>query len=139
MRILFDINVILDVMLLREPFVNAAARLMVEAEKRTIKGFLCSSSVTTIYYLIERTKNSKTAHEKVAELLSIFNLSSIDKSIFLAALNSKFTDFEDAVIHESAIAQDIEAIVTRNLKDYKYSKIPVYDPDELLALLDASI
>lgn len=136
MKILFDINIILDVMLIRERFINSALQLLVEVEKKNIYGFLCESSITTIHYLIESEKNTKLANEKVAELLKIFNLSSIDKTIFESALSSKITDFEDAVIHESALRQEIDGIVTRNIKDFKHSKISVYDPDELLTLLN---
>ena len=136
MKILFDINIILDVMLLRKQFLNSATQLLVEVENKNIEGYLSSSSITTIFYLIQKEKNTKLAHEKVSELLSIFDLSTIDKSIFISALNSQFTDFEDSVIHESAYRQGIEGIVTRNTKDFKHSKIPIYDPNELLSIFN---
>jgi len=136
LKILFDINIILDVMLIRKPFLNSALQLLVEVEKKNIDGFLSASSITTIHYLIENAKNTKLADEKVAELLKIFNLSYIDKSIFESALSSKISDFEDALIHESAYRQEIDGIVTRNIKDFKHAKISIYDPDELLTLLN---
>ncbi len=123
-------------MLIRKPFLNSALKLLVEVEKKNIYGYLCESSITTIHYLIESAKNTKLANEKIAELLRIFNLSCIDKSIFESALSSKISDFEDAVIHESAYRQEIDGIVTRNIKDFKHAKISIYDPDELLALLN---
>lgn len=138
MRILFDINVILDVMLIRKPFITSALQLLVEVENKNINGFLCASSITTIHYLIEKAWDSKLANEKISELLNIFELSSVNKSIFESALNSKFNDFEDAVIHESAFRHKIDGIVTRNTKHYKFSKIPVYDPNQLLELINTS-
>ncbi|MCK5852688.1 PIN domain-containing protein [bacterium] len=137
MKILFDTNVILDVMLLREPFLKSSAFLLAEVERKNIEGFVCSTTVTTIHYLVEKTKGRKTALSQIENLLKIFQVTQVDKSCLESALNSKITDFEDAVLNESAFRERVDGIVTRNGKDFKHSKLTIYNPEELLQVLKA--
>ena len=135
MKVLFDTNVILDVMLLREPFLKSSALLLAEVERKNIEGFVCSTTVTTIHYLVEKTKNRKVALSQIESLLKIFQVTQVDKSCLESALNSKITDFEDAVLNESAYRERVDGIVTRNEKDFKQSKLTIYNPEELLKIL----
>ena len=137
MKILFDTNVILDVMLLREPFFKPAAWLLSEVERNHIHGFICATTVTTIYYLVEKVKNRQFAEEQISGLLKIFGVTPDDKSCLESALTTKGNDYEDAVLYESAIRQGVEGIVTRNEKDFPKSKIPIYNPDELVKIIKA--
>ena len=138
MKILFDTNVILDVMLLRVPFLEAATNLLAETERSNIEGYLCSTTVTTIHYLVSKVKGAKEAKKQVENLLRLFNVTQVRKRELELALNSKISDYEDAVLHESALFENIDGIVTRNTKDFKNSKIPVYDPQELLNIIKSS-
>ncbi len=135
MKILFDTNVILDMMLLREPFLKSSALLLAEVERKHIDGFVCSTTITTIHYLVEKTKGRKVALSQIENLLKIFQVTVVDKSCLESALNSKITDFEDAVLNESAFRERVDGIVTRNGKDFKYSKLIIYNPEELLQVL----
>jgi len=135
LKVLFDTNVILDVMLLREPFLESSAFLLAEAERKNIEGFICSTTVTTIHYLVEKVKGPKTALSQIENLLKIFQVTQVDKSCLEAALKSKSTNFEDAVLNESALRERVDGIVTRNEKDFKPSKLAVYNPEELLKIL----
>jgi len=135
LKVLFDTNVILDVMLLREPFLKSSALLLAEVERKNIEGFVCSTTVTTIHYLVEKTKNRKVALSQIDSLLKIFQVTQVDKSCLESALKSKITDFEDAVLNESAYRERVDGIVTRNEKDFKQSKLTIYNPEELLKIL----
>ena len=135
MKVLFDTNVILDVMLLREPFFKSSALLLAEIERKNIEGFVCSTTVTTIHYLVEKTKGRKVALSQIESLLKIFQVTPVDKSCLESALKSKITDFEDAVLNESAYREGLDGIVTRNEKDFKQSKLTIYNPEELLKIL----
>ena len=135
MKVLFDTNVILDVMLLREPFFKSSALLLAEVERKNIEGFVCSTTVTTIHYLVEKTKGRKVALSQIESLLKIFQVTQVDKSCLESALNSKISDFEDAVLNESAFRERVDGIVTRNEKDFKQSKLTIYNPEELLKIL----
>ena len=137
MKILFDTNVILDVMLLRNPFYKSATLLLAEAERKKVKGFVCSTTVTTIHYLVEKAKGRKVALSQIENLLKIFQVSQVDKSCLESALSSKIKDFEDAVLNESAYRERIDGIVTRNIKDFQASKLTIYNPEELLKILKA--
>lgn len=138
MKILFDTNIILDVLLLRKPFFTSATFLLSEVEQGKIEGWLCPTSVTTIGYLITKVKGPKEAKRLIKNLLNIFELTDLNKSIFQTACNHKINDYEDAVLHESARLSNIEGIVTRNVKDFKYASVNVYDPDELIGMIKSS-
>jgi len=135
MKILFDTNVILDVMLLREPFFKIASLLIAEAEQKRIEGYVCATTITTIYHLVEKSKDKNKAQHKIENILNIFEIAEVNRSVLTSALHSDFSDFEDSVVHESARRYGIDGIVTRNRKDFKHSKIPVYDPEELLKIV----
>ena len=135
MKVLFDTNVILDVMLLREPCYKSSAFLLAEVERKNIEGFVCSTTITTIHYLVEKTKGRKTALSQIDNLLKIFRITQVDKPCLESALKSKFKDFEDAVLNESAVREGVEGIVTRNENDFKQSKLNIYNPEELLKIL----
>ena len=124
-------------MLLRQPFYNAATLLLAEVEKKNIEGFVCPTTVTTIYYLSEKSLNKKSARIQIENLLKIFKVSQLDKSCLESALKSKIEDYEDAVLNESAFKEKVDGIVTRNTKDFKNSQINIYNPDELLKILKA--
>jgi predicted nucleic acid-binding protein len=135
LKILFDTNVILDVMLLREPFFKHSTLLLAEVENKNIEGYVCSTTVTTIHYLVEKTQDRKSALSQIHNLLKIFQVSQVDKSCLESALKSKIVDFEDAVLNESAERARLDGIVTGNTKDFKNSTINIYNPEELLKIL----
>jgi len=137
-KILFDKNVILDVMLLRKPFYRAATLLLAEVEHKTIEGYICPTTATTLYYLVSKVKDSSQAKRLLKGMLEIFNISQLDKTTLETALNSNFADYEDSVLHESAVRTGVNGIVTRNRKDFINSKITIFDPDELLKIIQSS-
>lgn len=134
MRVLFDTNVLLDVLLDREPHVGVATKLVALVDNARIEGLICATAVTTLYYVGAKDLGRKTAREHVRTLLSLFNVASVDGDVLQRALeDSGFADFEDAVVHEAAHAAGAGAIVTRNTGDFAKATIPVFDPHELLA------
>ena len=135
MKIVFDTNIVLDLLLDREPFSESATKLFSSVELKEMEGFLCATTITTIYYLYVKAKGRKEAQKKIKLLLSIFEVANVNKEILESALTSKITDYEDAVIEKASIHTEVQGIVTRNLKDFKYSKIKVYSPIELLNIL----
>ena len=138
MRILFDTNVVLDVLLLREPFFRSAVNLLAEVERKHLEGFICSTTVTTIHYLVEKVKGSQEAKEQVENLLRLFKIAGVGRKELESALRSNISDFEDAVLYESGLSERVDGIVTRDGSDFKQSKLTIYNPDELLAILQAN-
>ena len=135
MNVLFDTNVVLDVLLDRKPFSTTASTLFAHVEYREIRGFLCATTVTTVYYLSAKTIGISQTNNEIRKLLQLFNIAPVDDLVLRQAIDRDFTDFEDAVLHESAYCIGLNAIVTRNNVDFKQSRISVYTPDELVDIL----
>lgn len=135
MKILFDTNIVLDVLMDRLPFSDAAVELFSRVEDGTISGYLCGTTITTVFYLASKVVGTATAHEEIKKLLSLFEIAPVNRHVLESALALDFNDFEDAVIHEAACHVGVDAIVTRNLKDFKKSRIPVYSSEEMTKIL----
>jgi predicted nucleic acid-binding protein len=136
LRVLVDTNVVLDVLLDREPFVEDSADILARVETGEVSGWLCATTVTTLFYLIAKAANVATARAEVQNLLSLFEIAPVNRPILDGAIALEFSDFEAAVLHEAARQVEAQAIVTRNVQDFDPSEIPVYTPEELKAILD---
>lgn len=137
MRVLFDTNVILDHMLEREPHVDAAEQLLSLVDTGAIDGVICATTATTIHYLVTKSLGARPAAEHLRTLLSIFDVACVDRDVLRDALDTDFADYEDAVLHQAALESGAAAIVTRNGRDFVRSTLPVFDPQELLAAVQA--
>jgi predicted nucleic acid-binding protein len=137
LRILFDTNVILDVLLDREPFSSTAAELFSKVEAGDISGYVCATTITTLHYLASKAIGAASAKEKINKLIMLFEVAPVNRAVLDAALLSEFKDFEDAVVHEAALYQGVQGIVTRDFNGFRKSKIHVYSPEELLLMLES--
>lgn len=140
MKVLFDTNVILDVLLDREPHVVASADLLSRAETGQISGYLGATTVTTLYYLTAKVLGAAQASLHLRRLLALCEVAPVHRPVLEAALDAGFADFEDAVLHEAARQVAADAIVTRNPRHFLRAVLPVYTPDDLcraLAALDS--
>ena len=137
MKTLFDTNVILDVLLDREPFSNDASLLLSKAEQSEIIGFICATTVTTIHYIVSKALGPQAASHHIQSLLSLFVVAPVNRVVLENAAASKFADFEDAVLHEAACHAGAHYIVTRNIVDFKNSKLPVFMPKEFINAIES--
>jgi hypothetical protein len=62
----------------------------------------------------------------------------VDEGVLRRALDLRFPDLEDDVVHEAAVASGAAAIVTRDAKGFSRASLPVYTPVELLAALGST-
>ena len=131
MKILFDTNVVLDLLLDREPFSDTAARLFSRVDEGDITGFINATTVTTVHYLAFRTVGDRRARREIGNLIDLFDVAPVNLTVLEGALDSRFTDFEDAVMYHAALNVNAEGIVTRNAGDFKRATIPAYTPEEL--------
>jgi len=136
MNILFDTNVVLDVMLDRTPFSAPAGHLLSLVEQGEISGLICATTVTTIHYLATKIVGKEQTQNQIRNLMILFDIAPVNRPVIEDALKSKFSDFEDAVIYQSASHAGAEAIVTRDIKGFKKTKLPIYSPTEMLIILD---
>lgn len=136
MKILLDTNVLLDVFLERKPFYDSSIRVTALIERGKIEGWLCGTTVTTIYYLIEKALSKGDADRHIKNLLKLFHVAPINLTVLQNAVDTKFRDYEDGVLHQSAVSAGLDGIITRNTKDFQHSQLPVYTPDELLSAIN---
>ncbi len=133
LKILIDTNVILDVLLNRQPFTEDSAKVLALCDAGKVQGFLTPVIISDCYYLLRQTANHTTVIEKLRQLLTFLDVVVMDKNTILSALNSDFSDFEDALQNFAAVRHGrITAIVTRNVKDFKKSDIGVMTPEGFL-------
>jgi predicted nucleic acid-binding protein len=138
MRVLFDTNVVLDLLLKREPFASSAARLFAHVEQGRIQGVLGATTITTIYYLTAKVADRTTARASIRALITLFDVAPVTRSVIENALVESVPDFEDAVLYEAGKHYGVDGIVTRNGEHFHNSGIAVYTPPELLAYLTAT-
>lgn len=131
-QVLFDSDVLIDVLAQRQPFVTTSAQALNRATQPEVQGFVSGHAVTNIFYILRRQVGSETARELVSRLLQHLQVARITDEVIRAALQSSITDFEDAVTSEAANAAGVEVVVTRNTPDFVASVIPVVLPEEFL-------
>ena len=136
MRALIDTCVIVDALQSRDPFCADAQKIFLAVANRWFDGCITAKSSADIYYLAHRTTHSDTETRKIlAKLFALFDLLDTTAMDCRRTLSSKMTDYEDAVMAETALRSGCNCIVTRNLKDYKNASIPSYSPSDFLQLI----
>jgi predicted nucleic acid-binding protein len=135
MRVLIDTNVVLDFVLKRQPFGVEATEIFIRLARKEFQGFVSPITPINTFYTTRKEISKVIAFNAVTMLLQIVEIAETDKKTFQNALKSNFKDFEDAVQHESAIAENLDAIVTRNTKDFVNATMKVYSPNEFLEVL----
>ena len=138
-NILIDTDVILDFFFDRKPYSNNAAIILSYCELNKLNGFITPVMCSNVYYILRRTSKHKKIIERLNQLLTFIDVLQMDKEIIVEALNSKFKDFEDALQNFAAVKSgNIDAIITRNIKDFANSEIGVLTPDSFLKSINAS-
>lgn len=137
MRVLFDTNVILDLFLDRPPFADDAAELWQANIDGRLAGFVSAITPVNLFYIARKLKDRTAAFEAVAEVLAVMSVCPVDQTTLQTGLTLPFSDYEDAVQHASASGYGLEAIVTRNTKDFVGATVAVFSPSELLAQLSS--
>ena len=132
MRVLLDTNVILDLFLDRAPFADAAATLWLAHEREQLSVYVAAITPVNLFYIARKLRDEKKAREAVVELLATLNVSAIDQGMLKSALSLPFRDYEDAVQHAAANAAGVEAIITRNVKDYSAATLQIFTPEEFI-------
>ena len=138
-RVLVDLNVLLDVLIDREPHAAMSAAIWAAIEERRIEGLLPSHGFTTIFYLVAKQRGRAEARRVVSDLLAVFGVAAVDEAVIRRAAALDLADFEDAVGAAAAEAAACDAIVTRDPSGFRGSPVQALEPLLALALLDAEI
>jgi predicted nucleic acid-binding protein len=135
LKVLFDTNVVLDVLLDRKPFSAIASRLVARVERGELAGVVGATTVTTLYYLLTRGHSRDRALRRIRILLQIFEIAAVDRAVLELAAALALGDFEDAVLHEAGRLHGVEALVTRNPKHFREATLLILTPEDLEAAL----
>ena len=139
-KILIDTDVILDVFFNRKPFVEYSSQVIGLCEAKKIKGYLTPVIYSNLYYLLRQRARHDKIIDKLKHLLTITDVLSMDSIVVKNALNSEFKDFEYSLQNFAAMQHgEIAVIVTRNIKDYKKSKIGVLTPETYIKSLTSKV
>ena len=133
MRLLIDANVVLDVLQKREPYWKDSSLVWKLCETEQAKGHVSALSFANLVDVMRKEFNAEQIHDVLKKLQLIFRFEDFSAADMEKAAEMKWDDFEDAV--QSATAERIAAdcIVTRNVRDFRYSKIIAFTPEELIA------
>ena len=133
-----DTNVVLDVMLAREPHLADSSAVLAAVETGRCQGLLCATTITTIHYIARRQLGHRKSLDQISGLMLIFGVAAVNQAVLGSAMSGSMPDFEDAVLHDAALQAGAHCIVTRNVDDFASARIPIYTPRQFItALTDA--
>ena len=134
-NIFIDINILMDVFAERKPFFKNSLKIYMLGSEKKLNLFTSSNTITTLHYLLKKVISEDKTRQVLENIIENVDVIPIDKNIIKKSLKSKHKDFEDAI--QIAAAQSIntmDCIITRDFKNYKFSEIDVFSPDEFLNL-----
>lgn len=137
MRLFLDINVVLDVLADREPWVADSAAVLSLLEESDVEGLVAAHSFTTLFYLASKHLGRERAVAVLLDLLDHVQVTPLDQDLLLRAMTLGWDDVEDAVQSLSAQRARADYLVTRNPTDFASAVPSVVTPTELLAILRA--
>jgi predicted nucleic acid-binding protein len=131
-KVFLDTNIIVDLISDRKPFSKYAIEIFQNAEDGKIKLFTSSHSMATTHYLLKKYMEEKDLRDVLHNLLDYLTIIAVDVDIIKKGLRSSHKDFEDSIqIYCASSIENIDSIITRNVKDFKGSEIKILTPDEL--------
>lgn len=134
-KIFIDSDILIDFLIDRQPFSESSTKIISLCSENKIKGFVTPIIIANIFYILRKSLNKNDLKIKLINLLKFIDIVESNKATVLNALYSDFNDFEDALQNYAVENTEIKIIITRNIKDYKKSKLSVYTPDSFLKTL----
>lgn len=129
-KLLIDTNVFLDVIFKREPFFKSSLHVLQLCEQGKIDCAVSAKSLCDIYYFVHnRMHSSEKAYEAINYIRRLMPFAPLFSLDIIMACDLKWNDFEDCLIYLAAKDNQLNGIVTRNVKDFKQSDIKVYSPE----------
>ena len=139
MRMMIDTNIVLDVLLAREPFFDQSKAVLDLCEQKRIHGFISASTATDIFYLTKKALGStEEAYKALGHILDIVKVLTVTNEDVNTAFLKKAKDFEDCLFATCARSNKCDGIVTRNEKDFETFGVKLYSPQEVINSLSIS-
>lgn len=135
-NIFLDTNILVDIVTNRKPYSKNAISIFDYCQRKEVIMHSTSHSIATLHYLAKKIVNEKELRLIIEDLLDTISIIAITESILKKSLKSNHKDFEDAIqITAAQSINTMDCIITRDIKDYKFSELNVYTPDEFLTQL----
>ena len=135
MKLLIDTNVVLDVLLRREPFSKTAAEVLNLTQRDDVREYVSASAITDIYYIANKQMKDRDAvRDLLKRLLMVVSVVAVSEREIQNALNLAWGDFEDSVQYSVALLNEMDGIVTRNPDDYQEANMRIWLPEQALEL-----
>jgi len=138
-KILIDTNIIVDVALERQPFYPESLEVISFVYQKKIEGYILASSFSDLYYIIRKQKGRDLTIDFLMRIRTFCQIATVNNVVIDLALNTNFTDFEDAIQYSTALINQLDAIVTRNTQDFPVVNPPIISPDMLIQELNNSL
>ena len=137
MRILVDTNVLLDVLAERENFFESSFKIFELCQQEVVFGAVAAHSINNIVYILRKNFSLAEIKQMLKRLFQIFYIDALNyEKIFAAVEDDNFSDFEDCLQTQCALNFQADFIITRNVKDFKFSGIPAITPEDLCKLFE---
>jgi len=131
-KVFLDTDVILDLLTEREPHFEAAVELFLQIQDKTILAYTSPVIIANIFYILNKHFDRKKAIQSLIKLKSLVKVLNCGDRVIELALSSDFKDFEDSIQYYTALENNIDILITRNVKDYKTANITISTPLEYI-------
>jgi predicted nucleic acid-binding protein len=135
MKIFLDVNIVLDLLAQREPWVHDAAALFSLIDTGKAQGIVAAQTITTLHYLLSKHLNRTKASAALVEVVDLVEIAPVDGAVIQKGLALGWSDFEDAIQAVCALEAEVDYFATRNPQDFSALSIPVLSPAAILNLL----
>lgn len=132
MKVLLDTNIIVDIALERQPFFGNSETVLSFVELRQIEGYISASSFGDLYYIIRREKGRDLTLEFLRHIVTFCQVATVDSSVINMSFSSNFKYFEDAIQYSTAVNNNLDAIITRNPRDFPVTTGQILTPERLI-------
>ena len=129
-KVFLDSDVILDLLTEREPHFEYVLQIFILIQSKKIQAFTSPVVIANVFYIIAKHYDQEKAYKSIIKLKSLIKVLNCGENEIERALVSDFTDFEDSIQYYTALHNKIDFIITRNIKDYKFSELPVLKPKD---------
>ncbi len=133
-KILVDTNIVIDLLAKRDKFLIEAQELFTLSDRKKVKLYVSSLTFANTHYILSQSLKIENSRKILRRFKVLVEVLPMDDKIIDLSLDSEFKYFEDAIQYYTALENNLELILTRNLKDFKLSKIPVLTAKDYLQL-----
>ncbi|MCL2318858.1 MAG: PIN domain-containing protein [Treponema sp.] len=138
MKVLIDTNVVLDILLYRQPWYDNAGIIFVLTKQNVIESYISASAITDIFYVAQKQLEKSIIREVIKQLLSVFQPATVTDNDIYQALNLEWNDFEDSVQYVVGEGLAVDYIVTRNTQDFASGSILAVTPEQFIMAITSN-